>query len=138
MNFQSIAYLLSGSEHIHWIWALKLRSTQYGFCGLGGLPKCKDNSLFLGWAGQLEFFGRVQKKFFLGLRVVRPGPYPIEGPLPQETRWGCCNVQLSYLKGQLHKIVLLLWVEISMGHTAFLGKVVLMWVIRPRVFPKSS
>ena len=27
---QSIAYLLNESEHIHWIWTLKLKCTQYG------------------------------------------------------------------------------------------------------------
>ena len=27
-------------------WALKLRCTQYGFCGIGNLQECNDNSFF--------------------------------------------------------------------------------------------
>ena len=51
MTSQSIAYLLSGSEHIYvyiyiGLWALKLMCTQYGFYGLGNLEECKENLFF--------------------------------------------------------------------------------------------
>ena len=33
MKSQSLAYLLNGSEHIYWIWTLKVKCTQYGIYG---------------------------------------------------------------------------------------------------------
>ena len=46
MKSKSVDYLLSGSEHIYSIWALKSRCTQYEFCKLGNLQICRTTLFF--------------------------------------------------------------------------------------------
>lgn len=81
MESISIAYLLSGSEHIligFWV------CTRYGFCGVCELHKCKDDfSMKLCRAGNVFQLG-LNKSFdgvAQGLRIADPGPYLIMGSL---------------------------------------------------------
>ena len=81
--------------------ALKLRCTQYGFCGLGGLQECNDN-WFLKSGGACNILQSGSKNNFgvaQGLQVVGPDHYPIRGPLAYTTRWGCLSVQHDILLG---------------------------------------
>ena len=45
---QKIAYLLGGSEHIYWIWTLKVKCTQYGFCEQVALKNARASFFFEG------------------------------------------------------------------------------------------
>ena len=59
MKSHSKAYLSSRSEHMYWIWALKLRCTQYGFCGR---PSGVQGQLYLKWGGAANIFQLHSKK----------------------------------------------------------------------------
>ena len=75
---------------------LKLRSTQYGLCGLGNLQECNDN--FLSKAGSAFQLGS-KKVFILFWSCPRvascAGPiyYPIMGPFLQKARWDYSSVR---------------------------------------------
>jgi hypothetical protein len=60
MKSQSIAYLLNGSDHIHWIWTLKVKRTQHGICGQVAFKNAKA-MVFSKLGGRTTIFGRVQK-----------------------------------------------------------------------------
>ena len=47
-------------------WALKLRCTQYGFCGQGSLQECNDNCFFEVGRGR-QYFSVGIKNVFMGL-----------------------------------------------------------------------
>ena len=77
MKSQSIACLLSGSDRIYWIRALKSRCTQIwvSWINLDVLEECMDNC-FLKSSRAGNVFGRVQKSFLEGYHRVVGGHSP--------------------------------------------------------------
>ena len=109
LNFQVIKYMfllmISFREYnpIHCLfimnmyiefWALKLRCTQYGFCGVGSLEECKNNyswsqiSIIL-WSGSRKVLMGLPE----GLWVTGPSPYHIKSPFLRKHVRGCFSVQ---------------------------------------------
>ena len=78
MNSQSIAYLLSGSAHIHWTLNLEDEVHSIWVSWACGLQECKDNFFRVGWDVQ-NISIKIKKSWFFfgrlpGDRSPRPRP----------------------------------------------------------------
>ena len=67
--------LLNESEHIYiGLLTLRVRRTQYEFCGQGNLQGCKEQLFFEVWWIRLCFLVRFQTNLGGGMRVADHGP----------------------------------------------------------------
>ena len=125
---QSIAWLLSGSECIYISFStLKVKCTQYGFCGQATLKNSRV-ILYLKLGGMSNNLQLGSKKFgnfskgYSGVRIAGPNPYPRKDPSPWTfVGGGFTSTHLLYcseLSLALYKVVALN-ITISEGDTKF-------------------
>ena len=85
MKSQSIAHSLRGSEHLYWIWAFKVKCTQYGIRAQAGFKNARAICIGIGRGGQQLSVGiqkiKINWRDRLGCQIA--DPYP-DAPFPHD------------------------------------------------------